>query len=90
MADYITTSKVDVTVKTTFTVTEEEARALDALAGYGDDAAIKAFYEHCGKHYLQPYEKGLRSFLKTIRGVVSPALNAADKARKVLVNEKLS
>ena len=88
MAKLESTSTVGVNVQTTFTVTEEEARALDALAVYGDNAAIEAFYKGCGKHYLQPYEAGLRSFLKTIRQVVSPALNAADEARKTLQKHK--
>ncbi len=73
-----------VVVEVTFTVTEDEARALDALAGYGDDSAIEAFYKHCGKHYMQPYEHGLRSFLSSIRKIVTPALNEADKLRSKL------
>lgn len=76
------TVKVDVQV--TFIVSEEEARALDALAGYGDESAINAFYSGCGKHYMQPYEGGLRSFLSTIRQVVTPALNEADQLRSQL------
>lgn len=77
-----------VTVAVQFEVDEEEARALDALAGYGDDAAIEAFYKNCGKHYLQPYEAGLRRFLSEIRKVVSPALNEADRNRAILLNAK--
>jgi hypothetical protein len=75
---------VKVDVQITFSVTEEEARALDALAGYGDQSAIDAFYAGCGKHYMQPYEGGLRSFLSTIRSVVTPALNQADQLRSQL------
>lgn len=78
--------KVDVTV--TFSVNEEEARALDALAGYGDDAAVEAFYKHCGAYYMKPYEAGLRSFLSSIRNVVTPALNQADELRSKM-NSKL-
>lgn len=76
-------ARVTVQVSVTFTVTEEEARALDALAGYYQ-AAIDAFYKGCGKSYVQPYEAGLRSFLKTIGSVVSPALNEADRLRAEL------
>lgn len=75
---------VKVDVQVTFVVTEDEARALDALAGYGDQSAIDAFYAGCGKHYMQPYEAGLRSFLSTIRQVVTPALNEADQLRSQL------
>ncbi len=90
MAKLVSVAKVDVQVSVTFTVSEDEARALDALAGYGENSAIEAFYTGCGKHYLQPYEQGLRSFLRTIQAVVSPALNSADAARKLLEknNEK--
>jgi hypothetical protein len=36
-------------------MTLEEAKALDALAGYGADGFLKVFYEHMGRAYLQPY-----------------------------------
>lgn len=72
----------DVSVTTRFTVTEGELRALDALAGYGDDAFIKAFYEVMGKAYLQPHEKDLRIFLKSVRSLAAPILSHADAARK--------
>jgi hypothetical protein len=77
-------SKPVLSVSITIEVDEEEARALDALAGYGDNAFIEMFYKSLGKHYMQPYEDGLRSFLKTIRSAVAPALNDVDKARSFL------
>ena len=51
----------------TFILTEQEAAALDALAGYGDDVFLKCFYEHMGRAYLQPHEAGLRSLLRSVR-----------------------
>ena len=66
-----------------FTVNEEEARALDALAGYGHDAFIKHFYEFLGKHYMEKHEDGLRTFLKSIQSVVGVGLNRLDTARKI-------
>lgn len=83
-------SKPVVTVVVTFEIDEEEARALDALAGYGDDAFIKAFYEKLGKSYMEDHEYGLRRFLKTIRDVVTPAMNKADKARSLLAGKTAS
>jgi hypothetical protein len=77
-------SKPVLSVSITIEVNEEEARALDALAGYGDNSFIEMFYKSLGKHYMQPYEKGLRSFLTTIRSAVAPALNDVDKARSFL------
>lgn len=68
-------------------MTEGELRALDALAGYGDDAFVKMFYDNLGKSYMQPYEKDLRLFLKSIRSVASPVLERAKKARAVFKGE---
>lgn len=81
MAQIVELPVVSITAK--FTVTEGELRALDALAGYGDDAFIKTFYEKMGKTYLEPHEKDLRIFLKSIRDIASPILSRANEARKV-------
>lgn len=81
MADILIKPTLD--IKINFTVNESEARALDALAGYGDDAFIKAFYTTMGQVYLNPHEKGLRSFLTSIRHVLNPALGKLNEAREV-------
>lgn len=81
MAKIVATPVVEVT--TQFTVTEAELRALEALAGYGDDAFIKMFYKDLGSTYMQPYEAGLREFLKSIRTIATPILHKADKAREI-------
>lgn len=86
MAQLVEIPKVEVT--TQFTVTEGELRALDALAGYGDDVFTKMFYEKCGQHYLKPYEKDLREFLKSVRSLATPILNRTDEARKAFNREK--
>ena len=75
-------SRPSLTVVTTFTVSEEELRALEALAGYGDDAFIKMFYTQLGKHYMLPHEKGLREFLNSVRKLATPTLKRIDAARK--------
>ena len=71
-----------VNIDLTFTINESEARALDALAGYGDDNFIKAFYEKLGEAYMKKHEAGLRSFLKDIRAFIPDALAKLDDARK--------
>ncbi len=81
MAKLEAKTKLELTVS--FTVNESELRALDALAGYGDDAFIKMFYKDLGEAYMKPYEAGMREFLKSIRSVASPILSQTDKARKV-------
>lgn len=77
-------SRPIITVAVSFTVDEEEIRALDALAGYGDDGFVKAFYEKLGTAYMRDHEQGLRRFLKTIRGIAGPAIARVDEARKLL------
>ena len=81
--------------KTKLTVTVEliqldelEVRALDALAGYGTDPFIEAFYKVMGKSYLEPYEDGLRSFLDGVRPICKEAISRVDAARKELKSER--
>ncbi len=76
------TTRPSVNLELTFTINETEARALDALAGYGDDAFIQHFYEKLGKAYMEDHEAGLRCFLKDIRAFVPSALRRVDDARK--------
>ncbi len=69
--------KLEVTLK----LDEGEARALEALMGYGVEDFIKVFYEHLGKHYLSPYEDGLRRlFSSNTRAVLNAVLSRKDKA----------
>ena len=75
-------------VETSFTIDESEARALDALAGYGDDAFIKAFYETLGKGYMEKHEAGLRKFLTSIRDVINPSLYQLEQARTFLIQKE--
>jgi hypothetical protein len=75
------TQRPTVQVEAVLTVNEAELRALDALAGYGDDAFIRAFYEKLGEAYMREHENGLREFLKTIRSLAPSILNRADAAR---------
>jgi hypothetical protein len=50
----------------TMTLSEEEARALNALSAYGTDKFVEVFYEKLGKAYLEPHETGLRSLLNSV------------------------
>ena len=65
------------------TLTEGDLRALDALVGYGTDSFLKVFYEHMGRHYLEPHEKDLRGLFEKIRSI-SPVLSQIDDARKAI------
>lgn len=69
---------VDVNLKLTMV----EVQALDALAGYGIKSFLEVFYQHMGKHYLQPHEQGLRSLFETIRGELPPIIKRHENARR--------
>jgi hypothetical protein len=77
-------SRASVQFKATFEITESELRALDGLAGYGDDAFLKVFKEGLGAHYIENHEAGLRSFLKTVRDQTPGVISSIDKAREKL------
>ena len=76
------TEQPNVDMKLTFTINEDEARALDALVGYGDDAFIRVFKENLGAAYIENHEAGLRTFFQDVRTFVPPALSRLDRARK--------
>lgn len=80
-------SRPTIELKVTFALTEPEARAFDALVGYGDDAFIKHFYEGLGQAYLKQHEQGLRSLFKSVREQLPYVLSRADRARKAFQDE---
>lgn len=73
--------KPTVQVEAVFRLDEPELRALEALAGYGTEAFLKAFYEHMGTSYLKPHEAGVRSLFDAARGQIPSILRRADEAR---------
>ena len=86
MAEII--GRPNVNLDLTFRINEAEARALEDLAGYGDDSFIKAFYEFLGKCYMEKHEAGLRSFLCSVRKFLPPQLAKLDEARQVFLGQK--
>jgi len=74
----------------TMTISESEARALDALVGYGTDEFIRVFYEKLGKAYMEPHEAGLREFFKTTRLSLGSAFKRFDDARSVFNGDKIA
>lgn len=71
-----------VALHVTLQLSEPEAAALDALAGYGTEPFLKVFYEHMGKSYLQPHEAGLISLFAAAGHLLPPLLNRARVARE--------
>lgn len=80
MARIITNAHVELHLQ--FVVNEAEARALEAMAGYGVDNFVKAFYQRLGESYMQKHEAGLRSFLKAVKDEIPVVLVKVDEARK--------
>lgn len=64
-------------------LTENEAKALDALAGYGTDEFLQCFYKGLGKAYLEPFEKDLIALFAKIKELQAPIANI-NEARKKL------
>jgi len=58
--------KSDVTLEVLVQLNESEIRALDALAGYGTDHFLEAFYKVMGESYLKPHSKGIRSLFARV------------------------
>ena len=75
-------SNPKITVNISLDLTEAEARALDALAGYDVEKFIEFFYKSMGRSYLEKYEHGLRSLFESARATLPGILDRIDKARK--------
>lgn len=75
----------------TLVLSEVEAKALDAIVGYGPEQFLKVFYEHLGQAYLKPNEQGLKSLFDSVRtgeGSVSNFLKRIHEAREVFSGRK--
>lgn len=87
MATILGRPKIELQV--TIALGEEEARALDALVGYGDDSFVKVFYEKLGEHYMKPHEAGLRLLFKSIREQMPCVLSRVNAARKAFDGKRV-
>ena len=79
--------KVRIEYSVELILNENEARALDALIGYGFDSFdkfLKEFYENMGKHYMEPHADGLRSLFKEITEQVLPQIGQIDAQREAI------
>lgn len=66
----------------TLNLSEEEARALDAVLGYDAKEFLKTFYEKMGKAYLQEHESGFLSLVKSSREQLTQQLSTIDTVWK--------
>ncbi|HUX11236.1 MAG TPA: hypothetical protein VMW51_11365 [Terriglobia bacterium] len=73
-------------------LTESEARALDALAGYNFETFLETFYQKIGRAYLEPHEDGLRSLFIAIRDKsgIRAVLSRMDACRSVWNGTKVA
>ncbi len=76
--------EIKVVTEVQLTLTESEARALDAIFGYDVERFLAVFYEKMGRAYVQPHEDGVRSLHKTMRGCLADPISRIDKLRKGL------
>lgn len=89
----IISARPRIETRITIDLSEAEAGALDALAGYGTDEFLECFYKHMGKAYLQPYEAGLRSLFDSVRhGTAGVALflQRSRDAQSVFTGQKVA
>lgn len=70
-----------VKLEVTLTLNESEVRAIDGLTGYDVDSFLKCFYQHMGRHYLEPHEHGLRSLFASVREIIPSQIRRIDAAR---------
>lgn len=75
------TTQSTMTVKAVMELDEQQMRALDAMACYGTDPFISAFYKVMGEGYLKPHEPGLVLLFDQIRKAITPSLAELDKYR---------
>ena len=81
------TTTPTVSLELQLTISEGEARALDAIIGYGSEAFIRVFKEHLGSCYIEPYEKHVISLFNSLQPILSSAIHQADEARKLLARQ---
>lgn len=82
MAEVKILSKVEMNFEVLLKLSEDEARALDAIVGYGPDKFVEWFYKNLGKHYLKPHEQAMRSLFSTVRQELGFRFHDIDKIRK--------
>jgi len=82
----IKTTPATVEFKLNIELTESEARAWDAIVGYGFDAFIKVFKENLGKSYIEPYEVACKKMFEDTKRELGFQLHAIDEVKKAIKN----
>jgi len=74
--------KVKINYSVLLTLTEIEARALDAITGYSFKDFIKVFKKSMGESYIRGHEAGAESLFNNVRKQLGPSLNEVKKSRQ--------
>lgn len=82
-------ANVSIEFNITLSLTNEEAQALVAIAGYGSDEFLKTFYQHMGRTRLEPYESEMRKLFDKIRNELPIEISKIETAEKS-ITEALS
>lgn len=77
-------ANANVTITFEMTLTEDEANALERIAGYSANAVLAGIAQTCGESIVREHGKGLSAFFGSFGAQVSPALSAVRDARKTL------
>jgi hypothetical protein len=64
-------------------LSEKEARALEAITGYGVKSFLEVFYKHLGSSDLKHYEEGVIQLFETLKIELPWHLNKFDRIRKI-------
>lgn len=74
----------------TLELTEDEARAMEALASYNHPKVLEVFYKHLGEHYMKPHAKGFLSVLAHFNENIPFWLKKIDDSRDVFNGRKVA
>jgi len=80
-----TVVKTKVEFKVYLELTEAEARAFEAIIGYGWEPFATFFYKSLGSYYLKPYEKAAKSLFSQRQDIIYQLYNI-DQVRKAVEN----
>ncbi|MFA6087474.1 hypothetical protein [Mucilaginibacter sp.] len=81
--------KTTVDFKVTLELTENEARALEAIIGYGWKLFAEFFYKSLGSHYLKPYEEAAKNIFAQRQNINFQLYNI-EKVREAIKSVKLN
>jgi hypothetical protein len=74
----------DIDAKIVLILSEDEARALEAIVGYGPEKFIEWFEKNHGKHYISKAKLGIKSLFETTRRELPQHISKLEDARNLL------